>query len=406
MSGITGISATFNTPNYHGDLFALTPADTPFLSAIGSLSQGAQATSVEFEWSGYDLRDPDQRTRVEGATAPGAEGRVRTSFNNIVQIHQEKVSVSYTKQAAVGQYSGLNISGGENAVTDEKSWQVEQALKQISRDANWSFLNGIYYKPADNTTARRTRGLLQAVTSNLVDLGTNVHSNASSATDTITPASAHSLAVNDRVVFTQVGPASAAQAMAGIVIGRVYYVQSISTTVSFKVAATQGGAAITVGTVASGIAFHSLTTTALDLPTFNSFGQLVFDNGGLTDGLGTLIVNSTQKVAISTMIASAYGKANPIVSGEKIGNVAIDQVVTDFGTLNIMLDRAMPRDAILLASLADIKPVLLSIPGKGVLFEEALAKTGASDDSQIYGEIGLAYGSQLQHGLIRGLPTK
>jgi hypothetical protein len=47
--------------------------------------------------------------------------------------------------------------------------------------------------------------------------------------------------------------------------------------------------------------------------------------------------------------------------------------------------------------------VFLNIPGKGVLFEEELAKTGASDKSQIYGEIGLAYGNQAAHGVLRGL---
>jgi hypothetical protein len=96
MSGITGIGTTFNLPNYHGELFALTPDETPFLSAIGGLTGGGQTSSVEFEWQTYDLRDPNQQTRVrvEGATAPGAEARVRSNVRNVAQIHQEKVSVS------------------------------------------------------------------------------------------------------------------------------------------------------------------------------------------------------------------------------------------------------------------------------------------------------------------------
>jgi hypothetical protein len=31
---------TFNLPNFVGELFELTPADTPFLSAIGGLTGG------------------------------------------------------------------------------------------------------------------------------------------------------------------------------------------------------------------------------------------------------------------------------------------------------------------------------------------------------------------------------
>jgi len=38
-----------------------------------------------------------------------------------------------------------------------------------------------------------------------------------------------------------------------------------------------------------------------------------------------------------------------------------------------------------------------------VLFEEALAKTGSAEKSQIYGEIGLKYGFEGAHGVLRGL---
>ena len=47
--------------------------------------------------------------------------------------------------------------------------------------------------------------------------------------------------------------------------------------------------------------------------------------------------------------------------------------------------------------------MFLNIPGKGVLFEEELAKVGSSDRTQIYGEIGLKYGNEAAHGVIRGL---
>lgn len=397
MAGITGMGTTFNLPNYHGELFALTPADTPFLSAIGGLTGGGMTTATEFEWQGYDLRDPGQNVALEGATAPTAQERVRANFSNVCQIHQEKVSVSYSKQAATGQFSGANISGG-NPVENELDWQVAQTIKEIARDVNWSFLNGNYSKPADNTEARKTRGIIEAVTTNKVDKGSNVASGATTdaATDSVTPTDAHSLAVNDQVVFTKVGDS-------GLVAGRVYYVQSVSTTVSFKVAATQGGAVVSLTDSAADVDYHSLWTTTLTVDHIEDFAQTVFDNGGLTDGLGTFVVNSSQKRAITAAYASAYGQANPLVSGENIGGVRVDQVETNFGRLNIMLDRAMPQDTILLASLGSCRPVLLNAPGKGVFFEEALAKTGSSDDVQLYGETGLEYGSQLQHGVLRGL---
>lgn len=56
-------------------------------------------------------------------------------------------------------------------------------------------------------------------------------------------------------------------------------------------------------------------------------------------------------------------------------------------------------------SLEHLQPVFVEVPGKEHFFEETLAKTGASDKVQIYGEIGLEYGSELAHGIIRGLPV-
>jgi hypothetical protein len=400
MSGITGMGTSFNLPNYHGELFGLSPEDTPLLSAIGGLTGGENVDAKEFEWETYDLRDPDQRVALEGANAPTAGARVRTNITNVVEIHHERVTTSYTKQAAVGQFAADAAPlAGANPVTNEHDWQVEQSIKQIARDCNWTFYNGQYAKPADNTLPRKTRGLMQAVSAaNTVDKGTNVATGASSATTAITPVAAHSLAVNDIVFFTKTGDAT------NIGTGKPFYVKTVSTTVSFTVAATLGGTALALGTSTANIDYHSVGVTAPVVADINSFAQKVFDGGGLTDGLGTFIVNSSQKVNLSKAYAEAYAKANPFITGEKIGGVTVTRIETDFGILNIMLDRAMPKDAILLTSLSQLKPKFLMIPGKGSFFEEELAKTGASDDTQIYGEIGLDYGSPIAHGILRGLP--
>lgn len=399
MSGITGIGTTFNLPNYHGELFAITPAETPLLSAIGGLTGGGQVTDVEAEWQTSDLRDPAQATALEGATAPTAQERVRANVRNVCQIHQEKVSVSYTKQAAVGGYATPGSapfrsgSGADNPVTNELDWQTLQALKTVALDANWSFWNGLYANPTTNATARKTRGLIQACTSNVTQNATVAYTGATSATDLITVT--HALSVNDKVVFTNTDVAT------GIVAGRVYYVVLVNTTVSFKVSATLGGTPITLGT-ASNIALHRPWTTTLAVSHIDTFVQGVFDNGGLS-GMPVFGVNSRQKRAMTTAYASAYGQAIPLVQGERIGGVAVDTVLTDFGTFGIMLDRHVPQDAIVAMSMDELMPFLLNVPGKGVFFEEPLAKTGASDEVQIYGEIGLKYGNEKAHGVLRGL---
>lgn len=395
MSGITGLGTTFNLPNYHGELFAVSPSETPLLSAAGGLGQGGQVTDTLVEWQKYDLRAPSIRARLEGADAPTAESRVRANVDNRLQIFQEAVSTSYTKQAATQRYATA-AGGAGNPVTNEHSWQVMQTLKQVATDVNYSFWNATRNDPADNTTARQMAGLLSVMTTNArVKTGSTLITGASAATDTITVT--HSLAVDDKVVFTDVGASTA------IVPGRAYWVKSVATTASFKISATKGGAAITIGTAT--VSFYALpAANVVAVGDVNSLLQSAFDNGGISDqGTATLFVPSGQKLALTSAYASLYGKADPLAGTRTVGGVAVNTIVTDFGTLNIAIERALPADAVAVVSLEQIQPVFLSIPGKGVLFEEELAKTGASEKSQVYGEIGLAYGNEASHAVMRGL---
>ncbi|MFI6279650.1 DUF5309 family protein [Streptomyces sp. NPDC050988] len=397
MAGITGMGTTFNLPNYTGELFALTPADTPVLSAIGGLTGGGMTTSVEFEWETYDLRDPAQRTKVEGADAPTAEERARANVTNVCQIHQEQVSVSYTKQAAIGQVASpqaapFNHNGGDNPVTNELDWQVAQTLKQMALDINYSFINGAYVKPTTNASARQTKGLLAAVTTNRIAKGVTT-TGATSATDTIT-STAHGLVDGDKIVFTITGAAT------GIVAGRIYYVDAIDAN-TFKVSTSSGGAAITLGT-ATGIAYTNPWETALTTDHVADLLQLAYDNGGISEQeTATLITNSAQKRALTKAFASAYGQFHE--TSRTVGGVAVDTIVTDFGTLSVMMDRHMPQDVITVASMEQLTPVFLNIPGKGVMFEEPLARTGASDKVQLYGEVGLKFGNEKAHAVMTGL---
>ncbi|GAG21542.1 unnamed protein product, partial [marine sediment metagenome] len=67
------------------------------------------------------------------------------------------------------------------------------------------------------------------------------------------------------------------------------------------------------------------------------------------------------------------------------------------------LDRYMPVDQIALLDMSVIAPCFMPIPGKGHFFSEPLAKTGAYDRVQLYGEIGIEYGPEQFHGLITGI---
>ncbi len=398
MGTVSGIGTTFNLPNYHGELFQVTPIDTPLLSLSGGIGGGQQTDSVAFEWQTEDLRDPASRPRLEGADAPTAESRSRGNVENVCQIFQEAVTTSYTKMAATGQYATpssspyYTASGVPNPVGNEHTHQVMLSLQQIARDVNYVFWHGSKVKPTSNSTARETAGLLSVITGTHRKISGEV-TGLSASTDTVTETST-GLADGDKIVFTSVGASTA------IRTDRVYYVVSKSTN-AFKVAATAGGSAITIGTatVAYVPAETDLTTTRL-----SELMQVVFDDGGISQqGTATLFASSRQKRALTAAFAAEYAKADPYAGTRTIGGLSVETIQTDFGVLNVVVERALPPDALAVVSLEQVDPVFLNIPGKGVLFEEELAKTGAAEKSQIYGEIGLKYGNALAHGVLRGL---
>lgn len=315
MTGVTGQGTTYNLPNYTGDLFLVSKDDTPFLSAIGGLTGGETAGATLIEWQTEDLRDADiTRQRTEGAQAPTGEERVRSRVSNVLEIHQEVVELSYTRQAT----TRMRSTDGEKLVTigtttmpeSELKHQIDLSLKQVALDVNMAFITGTYQNPTDNTTPRKTRGLVDAITTNVV-AGT--------------------------------------------------------------------------GNLTEDLVLDTL--------------QKVWEHGGIREGeTRTILVGAKMKRALSKVFIKENGYRE---SSRTVGGVDVQAIETDFGKCNIMLDNDVPTDTLLVVSLEECVPVFLEIPGKGTFFAEPLAKTGALDRVQIYGEIGLKYGAEQHHGKLK-----
>ena len=189
-------------------------------------------------------------------------------------------------------------------------------LESMAVDVEQSFLTGVYAKPADNLTPRKTRGILSAIT-------TNVNAN---------------------------------------------------------------------GAVA-----RPLTKLIIDAAL-----QAAFTNGAKLPQASTVFMcGAAQKVALTN--AYAIPALNQVTRDRTIGGLAVDTLVTDFGTFGVMLNRWMPAGQIAGIDLSVCAPVFLDIPGKGLLFTEELARVGAARKFQLYGEIGLEYGPELYHFLIKDL---
>ena len=315
MTGVTGQGTTYNLPNYTGDLFLVSKEDTPFLSAIGGLTGGESAGSTLIEWQTEDMRDADiTRQRTEGAQAPNGEERPRSRVSNVLEIHQEAVELSYTRQAT----TRMRSTDGEKLVTigtttmpeSELKHQLDLSLKQVARDVNRAFIQGVYQNPTDNTTPRKTRGLVEAITTNVV-AGT--------------------------------------------------------------------------GNLTEDLVLDTL--------------QKVWERGGIREGeTRTILVGAKMKRALSKVFIKENGYRE---TSRTVGGVNVQAIETDFGACNIMLDNDVPQDTLLVVSLEECTPVFLEIPGKGTFFAEPLAKTGAFDKVQLYGEIGLRYGAEQHHGKLK-----
>ena len=117
-----------------------------------------------------------------------------------------------------------------------------------------------------------------------------------------------------------------------------------------------------------------------------------------------LFANAYQKQGITQLYENQLGYNTPAL--RNVGGMNITEIENDFFKMGVVYDPFVPADRILIADVGNIAPVLQEVPGKGVLFLEDLAKTGASERKQLYGQIGLAHGPSFLHGSITGLATK
>lgn len=131
--------------------------------------------------------------------------------------------------------------------------------------------------------------------------------------------------------------------------------------------------------------------------------RMMADNGASFTN-PVLFANSYQKQMITEAFQKQLGFGLP--PSRNVGGLAIHEFETDFCKLGIVWNRFMPADTVLVADLAHIAPVFQVVPNKGVLFEEELAKTGAADEIQIFGQIGLDHAPAFLHGCIYGLATE
>lgn len=128
----------------------------------------------------------------------------------------------------------------------------------------------------------------------------------------------------------------------------------------------------------------------------------VYEANGDTSGL----VVWCDAVTLFQLNADAVQNGLTVVPATRnVNGIMLSEVVTPLGKVYLQLGECLPGGTALLLNLDVIRPVGQSVPGKGNFFREMLAKTGAGESHQIFGQMGLDHGPEWYHGKFTGIST-
>lgn len=126
----------------------------------------------------------------------------------------------------------------------------------------------------------------------------------------------------------------------------------------------------------------------------------VYGSNAPTDGL----VLWCDAVTLFQINADAVQNGLTVVpAARNINGISLSSVVTPIGVVYLYLGECLPKGTALLLNLDVIAPVYQPVPGKGNFFLEPLAKTGAGEKYQLFGQIGLDHGPEWYHGKFTGI---
>ena len=125
-------------------------------------------------------------------------------------------------------------------------------------------------------------------------------------------------------------------------------------------------------------------------------------NGAPIDNL-TLWCDSVTLMQINA--DAAKNGLTIVPAGRNYNGIAVDTLITPLGLVGIRLGAYLPAGTAGLFNMSVPAPVEQPTPGKGNFFLEPLAKVGAGDKYQIYGELGLDHGPEWYHGKFTGIAT-
>lgn len=310
------LATSFGVLNYSGMLFNKGNTRCPLSSIIGGRAK--TTNHVEFvTGQEYTTGGGEQPSISETAslTAPEASVVTRTQKTNVTQIFHESVGISYAKESNMGTLSGLNVAGQQANPINELDFQVAAKMQKVNRDIEFTFIQGKYNKATSDATVNKTRGLVEAITTNVT----------------------------------------------------------------------------------------AMASKPLGLWDIADMVKKIYGANAPTDGLCLWC----DAVTLFQVNADAVQNGLTVVpAAREINGIALSSVVTPIGIVYLYLGECLPAGTALLLDLNVIAPVYQPVPGKGNFFLEPLAKVGAGEKYQLFGQIGLDHGPEWYHGKFTGISTE
>lgn len=153
--------------------------------------------------------------------------------------------------------------------------------------------------------------------------------------------------------------------------------------------------AITTNVLANGGTGRALSKALLA-----NLYKAMIDNAGAQPESLLCLTNTAQMAAISALYETQFNQGQ----AKDVAGVMVRTIYTAFGVLNLALELDMPQDKLAFVNPEVIQGVYLNVEGKPEgLFYEPLAKAGASEQGQVYGQLGIDHGPEWAHGLLADL---
>lgn len=191
MARHTGIVTSYDLPNFVGELYTadIVPGqgevNPSLLTLIGGLN-GNNARlvpdmeynmTVEFDYPA--ATQPAITEAVASSVLPDPVNPIYSPKRNTCQIYQEAVKETYVSKSTRGRLVTDRIYAGgtegwlaefaPNRDAAALAMQISYALARTARNVNYTYINGVYQEATASTVAHQTGGLLDGITSNIVN---------------------------------------------------------------------------------------------------------------------------------------------------------------------------------------------------------------------------------------------